>query len=61
MGIVVENVTKVIEGQTVLNDISFKIDDGDFATFLSPTGHGKTTLLRVLAGIDRPELGVSDG
>ena len=57
MGIVVENVTKVYEGQTVLDDISLEINDGDLVTFLSPTGHGKTTLLRVMSGVDKPDKG----
>ena len=57
MGIVVENVTKIYEGQTVLDDISLEVKDGDLVTFLSPTGHGKTTLLRVMAGVDKPDKG----
>ena len=57
MGIRVENVTKVYEGKAVLDDISLEVKDGDFATLLSPTGHGKTTLLRVMAGIDKPNKG----
>ncbi len=57
MGIRVQNVTKSFEGKTVLNDISFEIKDGDFATFLAPTGEGKTTLLRILAGVERPDKG----
>jgi len=57
MGIVVENVTKIYEGRTVLDDISLEVKDGDLVTFLSPTGHGKTTLLRVMAGVDKPDKG----
>lgn len=57
MGIVVENVTKIYDGKKVLDDISLEIEDGDLATFLSPTGHGKTTLLRVMAGVDKPDKG----
>ncbi|MFC1462129.1 ABC transporter ATP-binding protein [Verrucomicrobiota bacterium] len=57
MGIVVENVSKAFEGKPVLDDVSFEIKDGEFATFLAPTGEGKTTLLRILAGVESPDSG----
>jgi len=57
MGIIVENVTRVFEGKTALDNVSLEIKDGDFCTFLAPSGHGKTTLLRVMAGIDKPDKG----
>jgi ABC-type sugar transport system ATPase subunit len=57
MGIRVENISKSFENRRVLSDISFEIKDGEFATFLAPTGEGKTTLLRILAGIERPDSG----
>ena len=57
MGIVVENVSKAFEGKPVLTDVSLEIKDGEFVTFLAPTGEGKTTLLRILAGVERPDAG----
>lgn len=57
MGIIVENVSKSYEGKVVLKDISVEIKDGEFVTFLAPTGEGKTSLLRILAGIERPDSG----
>lgn len=57
MGIIVENVSKSYEGKSVLKDISFEIKDGDFVTFLAPTGEGKTSLLRIMAGVERPDKG----
>ena len=57
MGILVEHVTKIYEGRTVLDDVSVEINDGDFATFLAPSGQGKTTLLRIIAGIEAPDRG----
>ena len=57
MGIVVENISKSYEGKKILDDISFEIKDGEFVTLLAPTGEGKTTLLRILAGIERPDHG----
>ena len=57
MGITVENISKSYEGKKVLDNISFKVNDGDFATLLAPTGEGKTTLLRIMAGIEQPDSG----
>lgn len=57
MGIRVENISKFYEGKMVLDDISMEIKDGEFVTFLAPTGEGKTTLLRIIAGIERPDKG----
>ena len=42
----------------VLRDVSFALDAGDFAAVLGDRGMGKTTLLRVAAGIDTPDAGV---
>lgn len=42
----------------VLRDVSFALDAGDFAAVLGDRGMGKTTLLRVAAGIDAPDAGV---
>jgi glycerol transport system ATP-binding protein len=57
MGITVENISKSSQGHSVLNDVSFQVADGDFATLLGATGSGKTTLLRIIAGIERPDTG----
>ena len=57
MGIQVENISKSVDGRPLLDDISFSIDDGAFSVILGPTGSGKTSLLRILAGIDRADRG----
>jgi glycerol transport system ATP-binding protein len=57
MGILVENVTKRFQGKPFLNNISLAINDGDFVTLLGPTGAGKTTLMRIMAGIEQPNSG----
>lgn len=57
MGIVLDNVTKAYGGHLALKGVSLEIDDGDFAAILGPAGSGKTSLLRIMAGIERPDQG----
>ena len=40
-----------------LEDISFSLDEGDFAAILGPSGSGKSTLMNVLGTIDKPTRG----
>jgi putative ABC transport system ATP-binding protein len=40
-----------------LDGISLAIDDGEWISVTGPTGHGKTTLLQLLGGMDRPTSG----
>jgi len=46
----VENISKVIDGETVLNDISFMVAKGDKIAFVGPDGLAKTTLFKILMG-----------
>jgi ABC-type sugar transport system ATPase subunit len=48
----VRNVSKSFGGTTVLDDVSFEVDDGEFCVLLGPSGCGKTTLLRIVAGLE---------
>ena len=41
----------------VLEDVSFEIRQGDFASIMGPSGCGKTTLLNILGGLDKPDSG----
>ena len=42
---------------TVLQDVSFKMHAGEFASIVGPSGSGKSTLLNMITGIDRPTSG----
>jgi ABC-2 type transport system ATP-binding protein len=48
----VEAATKVIEGVTVLDDVTFSAQPGRVTAFLGPNGAGKSTMLRAILGID---------
>jgi lipoprotein-releasing system ATP-binding protein len=42
---------------TVFSDLSFELESGVFAAVMGPSGVGKSTLLHLLGGIDRPDAG----
>jgi len=50
MSISISNLTKKYGQQTVLNNITFEIGEGEVVGFLGPNGAGKTTTMRILAG-----------
>lgn len=52
-----QHITKRFPGVTALSDVSFDVKDGEFFVLLGPTGAGKTTTLRVIAGLERQEEG----
>ncbi len=45
-------------GEPAVEDVSFKVRQGDFAAILGPNGSGKTTLLRLALGLLKPSNGV---
>ena len=57
MGISVRNVTKHFDGFVALDDVSVDIPSGSLTALLGPSGGGKTTLLRVIAGLETPDTG----
>lgn len=44
-------------GLVVLEGLSFQVADGEFLCLVGPSGYGKTTLLRLIAGLERPTAG----
>lgn len=53
----VKNINKSFDGKEALEDISFKVNSGEFLSILGPSGCGKTTLLRILIGLLSPDSG----
>ena len=45
------------DGETVLDDMSLSIKNGEFVTLLGASGCGKTTTLRIIAGFLEPDAG----
>jgi ATP-binding cassette subfamily F protein 3 len=54
----VSNLSKSYGTQTVLEDVSFTVNAGERVGLVGRNGHGKTTLLKMIAGEERPDAGV---
>lgn len=55
--LLIENLSFSFGTTNVLNDISFKIEKGDFVALVGPNGAGKTTLIKVILGLENNYLG----
>jgi multiple sugar transport system ATP-binding protein len=55
--VVLSGVSKSYGDETALDDVTMTVPDGSFVVLLGPTGAGKTTTLRMVSGLDRPDAG----
>lgn len=55
--LVVNNISKTYGDQRTLSGVSFAINSGDRVGLVGPNGCGKTTLLRIIAGLEQPDAG----
>ena len=56
----IDGLTRAVEDEPVLNDISFTVQPGDKIAFIGPYHQAKTTLFQLLAGEIRPDAGSYD-
>src|SRR5437660_6506541 len=49
--------SRAFDADPLFNEIGFELQSGDRVGLVGPNGVGKTTLLRLLAGLDRPDDG----
>src|SRR5260370_37631594 len=53
----IENLTKRFGSNMALKNVNLSISDREFMVLLGPTGAGKTTALRCMAGLEKPDEG----
>jgi multiple sugar transport system ATP-binding protein len=55
--VTLQNISKRFGKITAVEDVSFAIRDGEFFVLLGPSGAGKTTTLRLIAGLEKQDAG----
>jgi ABC-2 type transport system ATP-binding protein len=56
----VKSLSKSIDGNPIVKDVSFRVEKGEILGFIGPNGAGKTTTLRMLACATAPTSGTAD-
>ncbi|MFN8459027.1 MAG: ABC transporter ATP-binding protein [Anaerolineae bacterium] len=56
--LVLKNITKNYGKTQALKNVSLEVEDGEFLVLLGPSGAGKTTTLKIIAGVEQPTSGL---
>src|SRR5215510_10471736 len=57
MSVALDHVTRTVEGIPTIRDVSLKLESGTLNVLLGPTLSGKTSIMRLFAGLDKPTSG----
>src|SRR4029453_17807349 len=57
MSVTLEHVTRTVDGIPTIRDVSLTLERGTLSVLLGPTLSGKTSIMRLLAGLDKPATG----
>src|SRR5690242_21907405 len=57
MSVTLDHVTRVVDGIETIRDVSLTLEKGTLSVLLGPTLSGKTSIMRLLAGLDKPTTG----
>ncbi|MCL6417440.1 ABC transporter ATP-binding protein [Aestuariirhabdus sp. Z084] len=63
MSLTLENLSRVVDGETHIDNVNISFEPGSFNVLLGRTLAGKTSLMRLMAGLDKPSAGriIMDG
>ncbi|MBV8925617.1 MAG: ABC transporter ATP-binding protein, partial [Bradyrhizobium sp.] len=57
MSVALDHVTRAVDGVQTIRDVSLTLEKGTLSVLLGPTLSGKTSIMRLLAGLDKPTTG----
>ncbi|MGY4335466.1 ABC-type Fe3+/spermidine/putrescine transport system ATPase subunit [Bradyrhizobium sp. LM2.9] len=57
MTVTLDHVTRTVDGVPHIRDVSLTLESGTLNVLLGPTLSGKTSIMRLLAGLDKPTSG----
>src|SRR5579871_6409537 len=57
MSVALDHVTRTVDGVQTIRDVSLTLERGTLSVLLGPTLSGKTSIMRLLAGLDKPTTG----
>jgi glycerol transport system ATP-binding protein len=57
MSVELVNVSRLVDGLATIRDVTLKLERGSLSVLLGPTLSGKTSIMRLLAGLDKPSSG----